>query len=542
MAKKKDKVRHINCLLIKEDYTEFSEVLRDDVSCTSYSLKEDVKTDAEIFIGEQTQKEPNWIGFLNTASETKITGLQNTSNRAVLLVREKGRIFAIVFGYGRYLLKDEAIVYDFGFRVAVNAVDPDKLKSIDIANLEELTVHSRVQASADSSKEAFGLDILNDLMRSVTGVPRNKRLAKTITGKDSVIFNAEMKFDDIRKKCRLLLVEYGSKKYKEQFDWIDNLSEERDKTIIEELQQSLITDIKKRNIAKLHLAPPEPIDWDDIVGFNYIRYDADEEFFPALDFEDYYKKVKTLDSLTFENLKDQKLLIHYAQSDKKLSKWKIYKCLTYETERTNSNSGQQEKYVYTLSHWYKIETNFVNSIVKDVKGIPSSGLNLIDCSDNNEGDYNEKLAESDPNYYLLDKVNVKCESARTAIEPCDVLTRDLHFIHIKQKHNSANLSHLFSQGRISSESLIKDDAFVKNIKSKAKSAKNMDLDFIPDDGIMESRDCKIVFGIIDKSEKDLFESLPFFSLLNLRQSAVMLRLLGFSVYLDKIKKITATGK
>ncbi len=531
----KSKICQANVFLIKEEFTEFSSVIRDNIESNSFSLKEELKIDAIIYIGKQSTNLPSWVNFLKQGSKNSIPELSNTSNRAVMLVREKGRMFAFVFGYGRYMIKDEAYINDFGFRVAINAVNPTQLKSLDLVNIEESTVQSRIQASISSSKESFGIDISRDLMRSVTGIPRNKKLAKVISGRDSVILNSSLDINDIRKKCRLLLFEYKSTKYREQFDWIDNLAEERDKSIISELQTNLIDDIKNNNIEKMHLAPPEPIDWHNINGVDYITRSQDEESYPTMDFYDYHDKITSMDDFSVETLKKHKVFFHFAESDKIISKWRIFDCLTYETDRIDPDSSKKLKYVFTLGRWYKIDTSFVQNVTKFVMDLPASEVSFIDCNVPHEGEYNSDLSKSQEGYYLMDKKNVKCKDARTVIEPCDILTDKLHFIHIKQKGSSANLSHLFSQGRISSEALIKDPVYVQNIKAIAKK-EGMDLIFIPDNGKLEANECKIVFGIIDKSEKQLYESLPFFSLLNLRQSVEMLKLMGFQVFVNKINK------
>ncbi|UTD06345.1 TIGR04141 family sporadically distributed protein [Treponema denticola] len=70
--------------------------------------------------------------------------MKNQSTRAILFLKTKSRIFAFTFGYGRCLLRDELIVNDFGFRIAINAIDPKQIRSLDTAKLEALTVQSRI--------------------------------------------------------------------------------------------------------------------------------------------------------------------------------------------------------------------------------------------------------------------------------------------------------------------------------------------------------------------------------------------------------------
>ena len=86
------------------------------------------------------------------------------------------------FGQGRHQLHHEAFELDFGLKVTLNSVDADKLRSLDVRTIEEVTVHTRRQVSRSSSLDAFNVDIQRDLLGSVTGEPSDTSLAKRLTG------------------------------------------------------------------------------------------------------------------------------------------------------------------------------------------------------------------------------------------------------------------------------------------------------------------------------------------------------------------------
>ena len=196
----KKKTWHLTCYLIKESVSSFKDCLRNDLIYKDHKLNPEIKYEGVIIIGESKEKPPRWVKFLEEASVSPFDQIKNQSTRAILFLKTKSRIFAFTFGYGRYLLKDELIVNDFGFRIAINAIDPKQIRSLDTAKLEELTVQSRIQTSIGSEKETFGIDILNDLLRAVTGVPKNQRFAKQIAGRDGIIINAEQSVYDLEKK------------------------------------------------------------------------------------------------------------------------------------------------------------------------------------------------------------------------------------------------------------------------------------------------------------------------------------------------------
>jgi len=523
----KKKTWHLTCYLIKDCVSSFRDCLRNDFSYNSYKLNNNIKYEGTIIIGESKQKPPRWVNFLEEASASSFDKIKNQSTRAILFLKTKNRIFAFTFGYGRYLLKDELIVNDFGFRIAINAIDPKQIRSLDTAKLEELTVQSRIQTSIGAEKGTFGIDILNDLLRAVTGVPKNQKFAKQIAGRDGIIINAEQSVYDLEKKARIMLHYYTSSKYKKDFDWVDNLKEERDKLLINELRKMLISDLNSKNSEKMILAPDKVIDWDDINGFCYKKNYDENALVPELHIEHFLNNVAQLNG--YDEFKKEKIYVNFASNDLTI-KWPVYRCLTYETDYKNS------KYIFTLGRWYKIEANFVKTVVDYVKTIPLSSFAFPNCDVKTEGEYNNKFLNI-KDCYVLDRMTVKCDSARTEIEPCDILTKTLQFIHVKQKHNSANLSHLFSQCRISAESLLKDEGFRKAIIKKGKETRRYDLSFIPVDNKFRASDCEIVIAIISKGRKRIEDTLSFFSLLNLRQSVITLKAFNYKVSVALIEKV-----
>jgi len=114
------------------------------------------------------------------------------------------RIFALTFGYGRFLLNQEVLGHDFGLRVLVNMVGPDQLKTVDARSCEELTLHTRRDVSSESSLTAFEVDVSREVIRSMTGSPENDKLARRMTGADSLALNTRIQPPEIPGLCREL--------------------------------------------------------------------------------------------------------------------------------------------------------------------------------------------------------------------------------------------------------------------------------------------------------------------------------------------------
>src|SRR5207245_11347461 len=117
-----------------------------------------------------------WLTYFESVVDFSEISLLTASSSAILLVPKPNNLFAIVFGYGRYLLAEEAIESRFGLRVTLNAIEHSQLRSIDHKRLEGVPCHTSEQVTKASGLEEFGLDVERDLLRGVTGTPKDQSL------------------------------------------------------------------------------------------------------------------------------------------------------------------------------------------------------------------------------------------------------------------------------------------------------------------------------------------------------------------------------
>jgi len=453
--------------------------------------------------------------------------LTNSSNRAIVLLKLEGRIFAISFGYGQYLINPAAIERNFGLKTSLNTIIPDKLRSMDKAKLDELTVQTRIQSSVMTDRGSFNIDVIGDLLRSITGETNDKSLGNIVTGTDAIYISPKIDFSDIKPIVHRIMQYHSQETYKENFDWIDNLEHEKNPTIIDDLNESLVAALKNGVTDLLSIAPPFILDWTSFAG---VSYSPKGDLYADFDIIDYYNHKVDLSDFTFDKLKASYLYMEDGENETR-STISLMKCLNYQTEINNN------LYVRTLGNWYRISKIFSDKIYDEAMQIAESPSNFIDCEFNwDEETYNANLANSSDDYSLFDRKLVKCEATRSTIEVCDILTKHGEFIHIKPKNSSSTLSHLFSQGRISSIAFNSDKSFRREIKKIIRNNKDFDDNFIPLDKVNNSN-FMITFATITKGDKSMIETLPFFSLLNLRQSSQFLSEHGFDVRIKKIRKL-----
>ncbi|MCM3587815.1 TIGR04141 family sporadically distributed protein [Mesobacillus maritimus] len=517
----------ITSYLIKEEYYDFRDVVREDIEVEYYQLNEEFNLDGLIVVGYTSKNSPQWLQLLQSGSNSDLPELLNSSSRAILFVRSNNRIFAFPFGFGRYLLKDEAIVKDFGIKVVLNSVDPQKLRSIDTATISEMTIHSRTQTSRTTNVNTFGIDVVKDFLKSVTGEPTNEDFGTVITGRESVQFSYDFE-DNFRKFgviCTILEEKYNSNSYRENFSWVDNLQIVNDSVLKGQLDQKLINNINGREENKLHLAPPEIIDWNDIGGFSFTEHGNKIN---DLSIEEYFNYITKFDEFDLEKLKRHSVYTWDNINENRVAKWKLYDCVVFETVY------EDETYVLTVGNWFKINHDFANSVDEYVRNIPTSSIDLPPCKqEEKEGEYNLRVGQEVTNMITLDTKNVMYQGSK--IEICDLMSKEKHLIHVKPWKSSSTLSHLFSQGKVSSESLFQDVDFRKASREKISEINEDYVEYISEDQYDPS-EIEVVYAIIDSSDRELHERLPFFSKLNMIQSVKHLRNIRYKVTQLKIRR------
>lgn len=529
MPKLDKKNYKLSIYLLKESIKDFENALKSG-SVSSFDFNDTVQVEGKVFVGNTKKSEPDWRLLLQDGIDDILPPLDNASNRAIAMFKIDGRIYVIPFGYGKSLLKDEVIERDFGLKTALNIINADKLQSIDKANISDMALLTRTQASRKGNPNQFNVDVIKDLLRSVTGEPTvidGEGFGNVITGNEAVYISPYTNISSIPIILKKLADEYKKDTYKERFDWIDNIKIEKDPSIIEELRMNLISDIQSKNNLQITLAPPYIIDWDT---FENVSYTEKGNIYTNFDINDFYKERDSLlSTLDWDKFCGYKIFTKESYSDIKQSR-SILSYIYYETELRN------KKYLFTLSNWYRVNSNYYDEIRSYCQNFEESALTYVVCAGgDDEGTYNEKLADSSDNYILLDKKLIKSEIVRSEIEACDVFTTTKEFIHVKFRSGSSTLSHLFAQGRVASYSLLRDKTFRKNLRNKLSSL-GFDRNLIPlEYKDLKSSDYTITFAIIENKSRSFIDALPFFSLINFRLLAEDLSMLGFNVRVKNIR-------
>ena len=502
-------------LLLKEK-VDFSDALENPASCHSKEYK---KQNAKLYWKLPPAHPPKWVENLFPDDKELQKTLSTRSISAVLVVNYKKETFAITFGHGKGLLKQSLIEPRFGLKVVLNRVEPESLRSIDTKSLDGFLSQTREQVPALSPLSSFGIDIEKDFIKAVTGTSSQKAIGQTITGAESFFASLEISLENISPILDELIAAAVDTKYKENFEFIDNISEVP-RSLSAELNSKLIEKIKNSETERIWLAPPDIMEWEDHAGF---CFRGNGKSFEDISLESYLEeRIKKLDTLSIGQLKNHKI-IKLNVEFQETSKWNVYSCLYAEIE------DGAKRYILSDSKWFEVDENYVKKVQEyldrslnkwEGEAFPAYRTDeMVELNEEGlkgETRYNSDLAKSGK-YDLLDGNLITHGEANSKIELCDLHDTNL-YIHVKRYTRSSGLSHLFNQGKVSAELLCSDvefrqKAIAKLIEISGKSEITKDRP--------EMTQIHVVFAVISASSKDL--KLPFFSQVALKNTVHFLK-------------------
>ncbi len=452
--------------------------------------------------------------------------LTSSSASGLFITKVRDRFFALAFGpEGRHFMIKGVMEERFGLIATLNSVKEKSIRSIDLKTLETEGLQTRIQSSHPVSADTFGFDVEKDLLKSVAGESEDKKLGKTLAGKDSLRASLKCDIDDLNDFLEIFLTNYQKKDYKKKFPWIDNLKEVKDPFVIGDLENKLLAEINKKSPDNLWLTVPEILDWSNHGGFKYSSRQKDEilDDLHISTFKEDFKK----EEITLDDLKNSH--VYHFDQDNGYTKehWMTYECLYFEYSKGS------ETYFLTGGKWYAVNNNLVKDVNEYYESIPqnTTTFSFIDYNHTDEEHYNKELASSN-SALCLDRKEIQVEG-RSKFEFCDVYTKDQQIIHVKRYSGSSVLSHLFNQGYVSANFLL-DPKFRKKINENLLSGE-FKINNISKRPNMDGKSYEIIFAIISNTKSNL--NIPFFSRLTLMHVSRSLTNLGFKVSLVKIKNL-----
>lgn len=511
--------------LLKAGIADFAACLTKPGELTRYNLPAAAGIEGSLFTRAPGLSSPWWVDFIRQAIPA-VPEMRNMSTAAVLFLTVDGHRFAITFGYGRNLLELDRLVRDFGLKVALNTIHPDTLRSVDARTFEELSVAKKTQTSRPTGLESFSLNRSEEILKAVTGAPREEAFGHRITGADAVKLTYTPTLAGLPDKCRQLIAAYCDVTYRELYGFIDHMREERDGPTLEQLDAVVVQKLRNGDYDRMHMAPPEVADWVEIESFVFSRRAT--ENFTDLDPANYRDLFDEPETISLVALARDKVGVFYGANQAANDKWRVYDTIVCEVTHGGA------LYVLTSGSWYKIEPAFANRIAADVTTYVMDAPFLPEAiNGETEPIYNARAAVAQ-GHFLFDAKTVRPDGALSAIEFCDLITADRQLVHVKRKSRSSTLSHLFAQGLQSAETFYADGVFLQRLKAKAQDEISAAAAAVIPNAKPVPHEWKIVYAIIAEGDGAWPTSLPFFSQLNFRNTAERLSRMGYRVGLARV--------
>lgn len=471
-----------------------------------------------------------WSNFLNIKPQ-----LPTKNYSFVMLVpvsiNNVTRKLVYTFGFGHTLIDDKNIEMNFGLKVALNSVDPEKLKSADKFAPTTQSKQTRTQLSIGSDLFGLGFNEFEEIIKKLSGLCKEeyKNIFSNVTGSDSLKINSSCKLEDIPELSKTILKLYSANDYKEnpQLASVDKMNIEKDIVKINQLNKILLQNLNT-NEPNIYLSNYEIIESEDVELYSYSGFSSVNKF-NDLDIQDFFNEIseKSL-ILNEDNLQNYKIKVYKNENDIKPKQWKLYNCLVAEAFLDNQN------YILSMGRWYFVDKTFIEKVDRITKTLfkedrkfidyDASMLNKLDTSSENldaggnlidkklqgEKRYNKMIA-STSNLIMLDQKFIQINNS--PYEACDIFDSEKNtFYHVKRKHSgSSDLSHLFSQG-INSEKLASVDAD-QEYSTQFKKLTGVDL----------PQNRKIRFVIVAPPNKDGNVTIPIFSKITLYNTLNILK-------------------
>lgn len=510
----------LSIYLAKSDYTSDDRLLK--LASAQPALSVNLGDgEARLYIKREVHREPpTWSRLFTALPEVPDDAFGGPKSVGAVLVLKLDRTFLLSFGHGFHLINDESVERDFGLRVTLNSVEPEKLRSLDKASYDHNPLNYRTQSSRELDIFDLDLNAETDMLYAITGTSKEPLLGATITGRDALTIVVETDAKGLPRILRKALERYAAK-IPQEFEWVDNVSRVRDQDELLMLDLLLNDYLSLKNPDNVWLGEPEIVDWESQAGYSFDqRPNSPRHLVLELsDLKDHLQRQGR--EATVDVLRGQLIYVNDANFQTSRS-WTAYRCLYAEI----TSDGSQ--YVLRNATWYRVRESFVSAVDAFLSNMEVSAIQFPIYSYPREEDYNSAVAAADASFHLMDKLNTRIGGPYDKVEFCDLIKDSEALVHVKYYRSSATLSHLFAQANVAAETFVRDEGFRTRLNSKLpRGMKLRDPKQRPDPSKF-----RVVYAIA--TTKSLPSELPFFSKVTLKNAASTLAALNFKVELAQI--------
>lgn len=464
---------------------------------------------SRFFLRRGHPRKPWWLEYFGVRRE-----VLSQANGALVFVPTGDRTFALAFGSARHNLSDDSYEHDFGTRVVLNSIDPEKLKSTDLVEPGSAR-RQRTQLPFDADLSYFGDLDDSTVLKSLTGKVSGQfaEMARSVTGAYNLRITADAPPGELVRFLEECLALAEQNDYVEKFPTLRWLEPVTDPDVVAPLNEHVLDAIFDID-ADISLTIPDIVDYESegLIAFAGAgRSDVFDDVY-IKHYREYLERAGLVrGDVTLEQLKRQKLQLLDDDFAPRHS-YSIFRSLVCEAPAAGDHTFHLSDGV-----WYRVAQDLLDRL-KAYLDVYWRASSLPDFTGPDEAAYNASLAEA-VGGYCLDRTSI-APTGEYPVEPCDVLrmVKDrVDLIHVKVGTTSDRLSHHFNQGLNSLALLIEQAESRKRLADLVAAKAGGSCPPVVVEALEHQR-FTVSFAIV--THRDEFrrsENLPLFSRLSLRR-------------------------
>lgn len=485
------------------DSIEESEQLEEAPMCGQFS------SESRFFLRLGKPRKPWWLDYFGVQKD-----IRSLANGALVFIPTRDRVFALAFGSARHNLADDSYEHDFGTRVVLNCIDPEKLKSTDLVEPGSAR-RQRTQLPFDADLSYFGDLDDSTVLKSLTGKVGGHLadVARSVTGAYNLRVTADTPPSELVKFLEDCLDLSESRDYVEKFPTLRWLEPVTDPEVLRPLNEELIDALFDVE-AMIALTIPDIVDYE-AEGLISFAGAGGSDCFDDVYIKHYreYLEGAGLSRADFdlEKLKRHKLQL-LNDDFAVMHSYSIFRSLVFEASAAGDHTFHLSDGV-----WYRVADDLLDRLRAHLEPHWRAS-SFPSYTGPDEGRYNDLLA-AELGGYCLDKTSI-APPGEFGVEPCDVLrlvNDRVELIHVKIGTTSDRLSHHFNQGVNSLTLLVEQEAARQRLAAliAQRSGGACPRDLLD---ALEHRRFAVSFAIVThKDESGRTENVPLFSRLSLRR-------------------------
>lgn len=523
--------KSMSIYLLKYDVTA-KDAIKDGRGYEEASVVTKAIPELRVFLKRGIRKQPWWKTYLGLDSD-----LSQQLNSAAAFVEINKRTFVLTFGSGQHLLEEDSYVHDFGTRVVLNAVDPNKLKSADTLDPES-SQRRRTQIPYDGDLALLSFTGDSSVLKRLTGKAKSEHsdLVRSVTGAAGLRVTTPTEPSDLEDLLKRLHELYKSKEFCKTFPDIAQIQPITDPDIVDQLNEKLVASVFDIS-APIVLTVPDVLDYGDETYVQFSGRGA-SEIFDDVYIKHYREYLEgrnvSAESFTVADLKHDKLLLLNGSHETN-QQWSIYRSLIFEVQE---DKDKGYSYHFSDGAWFRVATGLIDSL-RDFLDPYWIEATLPGHQWKSEAEYNSEVSSLHGDI-CLDQTNIS-PSGQTQVEPCDILRigETVEFIHVKIGTSSSMLSHLFNQAANSIQ-LIRtneeaEEKLLTLVREKAGDAAAHQVK-----EALENNSYTVSIAIVShkRTPERKSANLPIFSRISLRRALVALKAMGVTTTIQLVPDAT----